>query len=154
MFSGSVKAGKPWFDLFHWPLLDSMCISWLELKKYHRWYFVYFPSYLNVQVHLSYIFKSALCFLAFFFVLLWISQLFCACSCVHALCQHQYSFFFYFFFFNNLFFFPPLVSTNRRCLSVDDKSESVQPVHSVGTTEEPEPAGTYGLYLHTGRHIS
>lgn len=56
--------------------------------------------------------------------------------------------------FSIIFIFPPLTSTNRRCLSVDDKSESVQPVHFVGTAEEPEPVGTYGLYLHTGRHIS
>lgn len=114
-------------------------------------FFLHFPPYLDVPVHRSYIFKSPLRFLAFFFVLLCISQSLGARSCVRALCQHQYSVFFIVSF---IFFPPPLTSTNRRCLSVDDKSESVQPVHFVGTAEEPEPAGTYGLHLHAGRHIS
>lgn len=146
MFSGSVKAGKPWDSTFPTGLLYLLaCI--LKAARYITVGIFYFPPYLDVPVHRSYIFESPLRFLAFFLVLLRISTrpalapAFALSASINSQC------------FSVIFIFPPLTSTNRRCLSVDNKSEPVQPVHVAGTAEEPEPAGTYGLHLHAGRHI-
>lgn len=149
VFSGFVKAGKPWDLTFPTGLFSKTRVSpgwnFKNSLLYHRWYFLFSflswcssPSLLYFQVSspFSCIF---LCPPLNFTVVLCFSTL---PASINIQC------------FSMIFIFPPLASANRRCLSVDDKFDSVQPVRVVGTAEEPEPVGTYGLYLHTGRHIS